>query len=200
MRTDKVNLLVVDTETTGSDVFVHDILSFAFVPLDGRRMLDGYVRVPDAAIWSDYANREFPKYSKTWSERALRPVEALKLIESYIFETFGGEPAILAGHNIAFDRFFLQKLARTAGASGIHGLSHRTFDTHTVLMALAIAGDIPMWATTSDGAFDYFSIKIDSKNRHTALGDAIATRELILRLIQKMSKFSAGLKIGFDSK
>lgn len=198
MRVDRVNLLVVDTETTGPDVFIHDIVSFAFVPLDGRRLLDGYVLVPDTAVWSEYAAREFSKYRDSWSRRAMRPSDLLKSIEEYIFELFGGEPVVLAGHNISFDRYFLHKLARAAGASGIRGVSHRTFDTHTLLMALAMAGEIPHWATTSDGAFDYFSINIEERNRHTALGDAIATRELILRLIQRISKTPSHLELGFD--
>ena len=41
-----------------------------------------------------------------------------------------------------------------------------------------VRGLVPDAALTSDGAFKHFGIRVDEPQRHTALGDAITTREL----------------------
>jgi DNA polymerase-3 subunit epsilon len=51
-----------------------------------------------------------------------------------------------------------------------------------MLYLLYLKGILPSSALSSDGAFGYFGIKVPEGDRHTALGDALATRELVLRL------------------
>ena len=41
-----------------------------------------------------------------------------------------------------------------------------------------------MSACTSDGAFAYFDIEIPEEQRHTALADAIATHELLQKILR----------------
>jgi DNA polymerase III epsilon subunit-like protein len=61
--------------------------------------------------------------------------------------------------------------------------SHRTVDTHSLMWALVVRGRLPPTVRGSDAAFAHFGIAPDPDARHTALGDALATRELLLRLI-----------------
>ena len=86
------------------------------------------------------------------------------------------------GHNIAFDIAFLQRLYRLAGATYAADFSHRTVDTHSLLWALMSAGKLPD-VRSSDAAFAHFDIAPPPALRHTALGDAVATRELVERLL-----------------
>jgi hypothetical protein len=88
---------------------------------------------------------------------------------------------------------FLAKLAALAGQEGFAGLSHRSVDTHTLLFLLCLMGDIPSSALTSDGAFDYFGIRVPDEIRHTALGDALATSKLLLNLLPLVSDRSITL-------
>jgi DNA polymerase III epsilon subunit-like protein len=181
---DGAPIVVVDLETSGLNPFKHDVLALALVPLNIA--LDPcviYVR-PLEICWSEYAQTNFAKFSTEWDQKAVSPVDAYELIERYLAKTFAGQVATIVGHNVGFDVAFLKKLAFLSGRDELSGLSHRVIDTHTLLYRLAVAGRIPANAVSSTGAFEHFGINIQDELRHTALGDAVATRELFLRIIQ----------------
>lgn len=183
---DLSTLVVVDTETTGENPFVHEILSAAFVPVEQPAQLEVHVKVRDNASWSKYGQSLFEKIEGEWQQRAVLASEAVQKIEEFLDSHYQGREVNLVGHNVAFDRFFLARLASRAGVKSIRGISHRTVDTHSLLTVLHILGKIPSEATSSSGAFEYFNIKVPKARRHTALGDAVATRELFLRLIDEL--------------
>jgi len=176
------NLAVIDVETSGVNPFNHEILSIGIIPLsDGFKPCKVYIRHINIE-WSSYALQNFQKFSSDWDSNALSPVEAVIHIENYLADTFNSEVVTLIGHNIGFDVAFLRKLAFQAGKDQLVGASHRMLDTHTMLYLLFLNGLLPRTALSSDGAFSYFGIKVSEKDRHTALGDAIATRELVIKL------------------
>lgn len=177
------NLAVVDVETSGINPFKHQILSIGIVPLKKEmKPFQVYIRHPDIE-WSTYALNNFQKFSSDWELNALSVVEAVNLLEGYLADTFNGEVVTLIGHNIGFDVAFLRKLAFQAGKDQLVGASHRMLDTHTMLYLLFLNGLLPNSALTSDGAFSHFGITVSEAERHTALGDAVATRELLVKLI-----------------
>lgn len=178
------NLIVVDTETTGANVFTNSILSYAFVPMTCDDTLEGYVDDFSGQPWSEVAESYFRETKKEWSENKKSPSAALHTIEAYLSELSPGEDMMLVGHNVAFDRYFLERMAFEAGRSRIAGLSHRSIDTHSLLMSLSILGLIPESATSSSGAFKYFGISPSNSKRHTAIGDAIATKRLFSLIIE----------------
>jgi DNA polymerase-3 subunit epsilon len=178
------DLVVVDVETSGINPFRHDVLAVGLVPLNSELPATVvYVR-PEAIEWSEYARRNFERYSSEWEAAALAPSEACDFIEKYLAETFSGRIATPIGHNIGFDVAFLRRLAFLGGREQLAGLSHRAIDTHTLLYLLSLQGRIPIAATTSDGAFKHFGVRIEDRVRHTALGDAKATRELVIRVLE----------------
>lgn len=181
-------LLVVDTETTGQDPFAHEVLSVGLVALDSSDSVELHVELPAGAGWTDFGYDNFRRFEDDWRSGARPALEVVRSIESFIRHVFGGVKINLVGHNMAFDRFFLAKLAYRAGVESIAGVSHRTVDTFSLLMALHLSGRIPIDATTSSGAFEYFGISVPEKVRHTALGDAIATKQLFLRVLQMMEE------------
>ncbi|QBI11308.1 hypothetical protein [Xanthomonas oryzae] len=171
-------MIVVDTETTGANLFEHDLLSYAFAPVCFDSVLEGFVDYPVASKWSEVAKSYFANFEEEWSKYRKSSRLAVAEIEDYLERISPGGEMVMVGHNVAFDRFFLEKLANNAGQSSIRGLSHRTVDTHSMLMTLSIMGKIPESATSSSGAFKYFNISPQEKCRHTALGDALATKDL----------------------
>ncbi|MDA5339069.1 3'-5' exonuclease [Stenotrophomonas maltophilia] len=177
-------LIVVDTETTGANVFTNSILSYAFVPMTCDDILEGYVDDFSGQPWSEVAESYFRETKEEWSVKKRSASAALQAIEAYLSELSPGEDMMLVGHNVAFDRYFLERMAFEAGRSRIAGLSHRSIDTHSLLMSLSIMGLIPESATSSSGAFKYFGIRPPSSKRHTAIGDAIATRRLFSLIIE----------------
>jgi DNA polymerase III epsilon subunit-like protein len=176
--------VVVDVETSGVNPFIHDVLAVGLVPLASEiEPCTVYVR-PSEVKWSAYARANFAKYAQVWETEAVAPSVACAMIESYFARIGRGEKVTLIGHNIGFDLAFLRKLAFLAGKDEIAGASHRALDTHTILYLLHLGGQIPADAVTSDGAFRHFEINVPERLRHTAIGDAVATRDLFQKLLQ----------------
>lgn len=184
------DLIVVDVETTGSNPFIHDLLSLALVPIVGdSEPLVVHVR-PEQLKWSEYGLQNFQRFDHDWERFSVSPREALAEVENYLARLLQGQSATLVGHNVGFDMGFLRKLAFLCGKSEIQGISHRTLDTHTLLYLGWLQGKLPQTALTSDGAFQSLRIGPSRETRHTALGDALATRTLFLRLVELLSDYT----------
>lgn len=182
MNLNTKDLVVIDVETSGVNLFRHALLSVALVPFDDELPPQVvYVR-PSAIEWSEFARKNFERFAFDWDAQALPPEQACLVIENYLSNLFPGRAVTPVGHNVAFDLGFLKKLAFLGNRDEIAGLSHRAVDTHTLLYLLALRGKVPDAATKSDGAFNHYGITFAEGSRHTALGDAQATKEL-LRLI-----------------
>lgn len=184
------DLVVIDVETSGVNPFRHEVLAVGLVPVDADlQPTEVYVRAKQIE-WSTYARKHFDRYSSEWQAKALDPSDACHAIERYLAKTFARRVAIPIGHNVGFDLAFLRRLAFLGGREELAGLSHRAIDTHTLLYVLFLAGKVPLAATTSDGAFRHFGIEIEDRSRHTALGDAKATRSLVLRALEELLRAS----------
>lgn len=188
-------LIVVDTETTGANIFEHDLISYAFAPMTEGLVLEGYVFDTSGNPWSPVAQSYFEASKVRWQAERISPRHAVETIEAYLRSNFHGEDMIMVGHNVGFDRYFLEKLANQAGKERIEGLSHRSVDTHSLLIALHMNGAIPESATSSTGAFDYFGVSPPVESRHTALGDALATRQLFVRILQELNVWPQSPKL-----
>jgi DNA polymerase III epsilon subunit-like protein len=182
-------VVVIDTETGGVDPYAHSLLSVALVSLNGARQLDFFVRepqiqsVPEAMAVNGIDLREV-------ESKGLSPAEACDALEGFLREERargGGRAPLLAGHNIAFDIAFLKRLYRLAGRSAEGVFSHRSLDTHTLMWTLAAMGALPAEACGSDGAFAHYRVEPPPALRHTALGDAVATRALLLEALEHLS-------------
>lgn len=176
-------LLVIDLETTGANPILHDVLAVGMVSLSDpstKRVI--YVR-PDNPRWSPYAQANFQKFATVWQREAMPPATACAEIEHWLAQQFRGEMVTPVGHNVGFDVAFLRKLAFLAGKDEIDFISRRAVDTHTLLYLLYLRGMIPRVALSSDGAFAHFGIPVPLAERHTALGDALATRLLVMQVL-----------------
>lgn len=180
------NLVVIDVETSGANPFIHEILAIGFSPIDKNIPSKTIFIRHEKIEWSNYAREIFSNYAIDWEEQAVAPVTACEEIKKYLSKYFQGQQVTPVGHNIGFDLSFLKKLAFQSNQENIAGISHRAVDTHTLLYFLALEENIPATATTSDGAFQYFGIKIKKKERHTAMGDAKATAELLKHVLERL--------------
>lgn len=177
------SLVVIDTETSGPDPFSHEVLAVSAVPLLGNgSSVEVYVDHTSIA-WTEHGKRYFENYRNEWTAYRLSPQDAYAKLSQY-FDSLNQEKLILVGHNVGFDATFLKRLCYQAGKPFFPQLSHRMVDTHSVLYFLHIAGKIPKEALNSSGAFSHFGITFPEGHRHTALGDAIATRELLRACIR----------------
>ena len=183
-------LVAIDVETSGVNPFQHQILSLALVPLDlSKSPLELYVNEGEPE-WQKIAADYFEGSRPTWKANGLSASEACKALSSYIENVFGKQITVV-GHNVGFDVAFLRQLAFRAGLDQVPLISHRVIDTHTILYLLHLSGVIPEDALSSDGAFRHFDIRPTASARHTALGDALATRELFARVLELWDQASA---------
>ena len=183
-------LVVIDTEAGGLNPNVHSVLSVALVSIDGARKLECLIKEPE--LVTTPSAMAVNGIDLDWlSAHGLSPEEACHQLDDFLQEEVdraGGRPALLIGHNVAFDLAYFKRLYRLIGREGDHPLvSHRSLDTHTLLWALAALGSLPPSACGSDGAFQHYQVSPPDELRHTALGDAVATQALFHKLISSLA-------------
>lgn len=176
------DVFIIDTETGGLDIYEHSLMSVALVTGDGKASMEIWVAEP--TIFTTEVSLQINRLDPSrLAAEGLSPNAACDALEAFVTLHAPGKPPTVAGHNIAFDLAFLRRLYNIAGRGLPTLFSHRTLDTHTLLWALARTGRLPPNVVGSDAAFSYFGISPPEALRHTALGDAEATRELLQRLL-----------------
>ena len=183
--------LFFDTETGGLDVARHSLLTLGLVVGESSGVKDQL----EIAIKHDpyVVTGGGMKVNRidlvTHHEMAHGPAGVLDILEGFLTRHFGPTGSItLVGHNIAFDRAFLGGFLEAQGRSLEPRFHHRTIDTHAVAAALKDAGRLPAeLRLSSDGLFAHFDIQVPEAQRHTALGDALATFELYWKLVGAMN-------------
>ncbi|MFT5144792.1 MAG: DNA polymerase-3 subunit epsilon [Rhodothermales bacterium] len=180
------NLVVIDIETTGTSLGRDEVTALALVPVDhGTPPFECYVRTPETEDkLAGVAREYFDSYATEWTRNAVSPAEAGRRLLDYL-KSNDLAPVTLVGHNVAFDLGFLKKMAEESGVDLAGWISHRAVDTHSLLHTLYTLGEIEKEDLTSGGAFQRFGIDFSNGGRHTALGDAIATRSLYKALIDR---------------
>jgi DNA polymerase III subunit epsilon len=183
MNFDKRALIAIDVETSGTDPYAHQLLAASLVPIGSDAPPFSFFVRPAVVTWSPAGRQYFGLYESAWNELAKRPDEAMRDLGAYLQDSFSSAELFLVGHNVGFDISFLKQISR---GQPFPRLSHRAIDTHTILRLLSWMGRIPESACSSSGAFSYFGIEPPAGDRHTALGDACATRDLFLRLAEML--------------
>ena len=184
-------ILVLDTETGGLNPDKHSILSYGAVILDDFKIIDQIeVYVNEGNIIAEESALRVNKIDlKYLVEHGYSPLPAVELLENFLLKHFNFLDCTkynlinMSGHNIGFDVGFMKRLYRLAGREYEKVFSHRTLDTAGIIRFLNVAGVSDLSSSSSDKAFDYFRIVIPEEKRHTALGDAIGTAELLVELV-----------------
>jgi DNA polymerase III epsilon subunit-like protein len=172
------SLIIIDTETGGTDPNLHSLLTLALISGNGRTSLSATVAEPHIvttpkAMEINRLDLEHVRASGSSPEAVVEGLNAF----------IGTSKRMLCGWNVAFDQGFLQRLYRLALVEYPRALGHRTVDLQAICFYLHGVGKLPLLAN-SDAAFDHFDVQPPEHLRHTAMGDAIATHALLLRLLQ----------------
>ncbi len=160
-----------DTETTGLSVEKDDI-----VQLGAVRVLNG--RIVAGEVMDVYVNPGRPIPA---SSTEIHHVTDADVADAKDIATVGRDfhhfarDAVLVAHNAPFDIGLLRKSADVMGVEW----SHPVLDT--VLLSAVVFGTTE--AHSLDALCDRLSITIPAHARHTALGDARATAEVLVRLL-----------------
>jgi DNA polymerase-3 subunit epsilon len=181
-------LVVLDMEMGGLDPCRHSVLSLGAVIWHDRHITDSFeVFVRETEIVTEPAAMEVNKIDLQWlQEHGCRPAEAVRRFHDFLAQHFGTLPSqekiILAGHNLHVDLGFLRRLYGSAGLSHEPYFSHRVLDTAGVLRFLYLAGRLPVASASLGDALKHFGIESASSVRHTAIGDATLTAQLLNKL------------------
>ena len=177
----ELDFVVFDTETTGLDPSGGDeIISIAGVRIVNGRIMTGesfdhYVH-PGRAI--PPASTKIHHITDAMVAGAPKIDVVLPKFHSYVSD------AVLVAHNAAFDMKFLSLKEDSTGVN----FSNPVLDT--VLLAAHLQGQTA--SLTLDALAEQFGIEIPPEVRHTALGDSLATAEVLLRLIDLLE--ASGVK------
>lgn len=189
-----MKLLVIDAETGGLDPSKHSLLSWAGAVWNNGEIVDTvdfyvserHMKVEPRAMEInklDLSEVDFFGQSPSYAARTL---------DKFLDTHFGmvvperTNKIVLAGQNVNFDIGFTKRLYRLARRPRFYEqrFSHRTLDTAGIMRYLYLAGKIPFDNASLDKGLAYFGIEISKEDRHTALGDAIATAHLLTHLVR----------------
>lgn len=179
----------IDTETGGTIPNKHSLLSIGCV------LWEKDIGVIDQAEFFVLSKRyivtqkakEMNSFNiNEHNHLAHEPKMVIEEMLGFFFKYFDKNTAIpLIGHNVQFDINFLKVLFKKNNRSFSKYFSHRAIDTYSVFKTLVLSDRIGVNIDSSAEAFKYFGIKVN--NRHSALGDCMATVELYENLLSLIS-------------
>jgi DNA polymerase-3 subunit epsilon len=183
---DEMRFAVLDLETTGFHHHMGDkIISIgAVIVEDGRikkdrtfhELVDPHCRVPDEVRQLTGIQPEMLAGCPSFFE-IMQPF--LRFIDS----------SVIVGHNVAFDLGFINPRLKKYCSTKI---DNRTIDTITLARFLGVRSR----GFSLDDLLAFYGI--ESVGRHTALGDALMTAELFLRLISALKDHSIHTLLGLE--
>ncbi len=185
-------LLVLDTESGGLDPLTHSLLSIGCVVWEDNKLgpeIEILVR-EDPFVVTAKALEVNRIDLVEHAAKAVSPTGAQSKLASFVLTHFEAEirygtKVPIVAHNPEHDVGFIRRLFRIAETRTPYDtyFSHRKLDTASVLRYLSLTGKVPDTAVSSDGWIQHFGIKVPKSRRHTALGDARATAQLLTKLV-----------------
>ena len=182
--------LVIDTETGGLSCEKNSILSIAGVVWQPRgeinKLFDIYIKEPVMNVEEKALKINKIDLEHVY-EHGLTPREAVVHIKKALDARFGQnrKPIQLVGHNVSFDLGFIKRLYRLAGLDYYSDFRGRALDTCSILQFLMISGKVKGFRASADVLFESAGVKIAENDRHTAIGDALATAQSLDILLDK---------------
>ena len=164
--------MVFDTETTGLEPSNGDEM----ISIAGVRIVNGRIMRGESFDHYIHPGRSIPAASTAIHHITNEMVADAPPVDVVLpkFHTYVSE-AVLVAHNAAFDMKFLSLKEQQTGLK----FTNPVLDT--VLLAAHLQGQTA--SLTLDTLAEQFGIEIPPEVRHTALGDSLATAEVLLRLI-----------------
>ncbi|WP_170421564.1 3'-5' exonuclease [Ruegeria arenilitoris] len=163
--------VVFDTETTGLLPHKDEIVQIGAVRVVNGRIVDGerLDMLVDPGIPIPPASTKVHKISDRMVQGAPDIAQAGRVLHQF------ARNAVIVAHNAPFDMAFLRRHAKRMDVEWDHPI------LDTVLLSAVLFGASDKH--TLDALCDRLDITIPPELRHTALGDAVATAEALVRML-----------------
>ena len=175
---DELTFVVLDTETTG----LHPEAGDRVLSIAGVRVRDGTIRRSEVFDALVNPGRPIPAAGVRFHGITDAMVAEAPLIDVVLpaFLQFA-EGAVLVGHEVWFD---LRCLEPDMARLGLPALSETRPVLDSLLLSQAVHASIP------DHGLDAVAARLGVRiqGRHSALGDALATAEILVRLLELLKK------------
>lgn len=183
-------LYVIDTETTGIDANLNEVVEFSLYRLSDDKQKTFCLKPHNVdAIQPDALRVNGHKLEdllwKTDHGRAfyLEPAKALPLIENFLMEDLvTSNERVLVGQNVQFDVQFLKKLWAMNGQADTFPFSHQYLDTMQIAVFLDYINGVERQGYHLGGLVKGFEVK--KEKAHRADADVRMTKDLFLKQVQ----------------
>jgi len=179
---------ICDIETTGSNQNSDRIIDIAIIIHDGTKIIDTFhtnvnpqIPIPSYIQKLTHLNNEKVAKAPTFEEVAEKILELTR-------------DKIFVAHNVSFDYHFLKSQMTRVG----YDFSRKKLCT--IKLGRKIFPDLQSHGL--DYIIQHFDFKIDSKSRHTALGDTLVTTDFFELLLKndKKNEWTEWINEGLDIK
>jgi len=176
-------IYVVDTETTGLDVYANDPIEISICRFSTNEQKTWFLKplsnnIDQAALKvNGYKIEDLLHQTKEGKEKFKDPKEVIVDIENWVQEdNLSASNRILLGQNIAFDKYMLEFLWKKCEALDSFPFGKRSLDTSIIEFFMDFAN-----STFQKGySLSYLTKKYGIKNEkaHSAEADVKATKEV----------------------
>ncbi|MGB3544773.1 MAG: DEDD exonuclease domain-containing protein [Rubrivirga sp.] len=171
MDVDRAEFVIIDTETTGSRAGEDRLIEVGAARLVGGEIVDTYQQLIDPGR---HVPNRITRLTGISTGMVYGKPDASEVMPHVV--DFLGD-AVLVAHNLPFDARFLDVALADAG---LPPLQNPSLDT--LRLARRLLSSLPSKGLSK--LTQHFGIEV--KGRHRALGDAVATAELLVILLERM--------------
>lgn len=168
MHIDQTTFVVTDTETTGLNPIGSRMIEIGAVKIENGEIVDRFSSLVNPG---HHVPRQITRLTGITTPMVYAAPTAAEILPAYL--DFLGD-GVLVGHNVSFDRKFIQQEMRRAGIGGSLGPS-----LCTKRIARRLLHALPSKSLQS--LKRYYGVR--TARRHRALDDADATAQIFLRLL-----------------
>ncbi len=194
-------IYVVDTETTGFDPDVNDVIELSIYrmsddaqktwclkPINQNAIEAGALRV------NGHKLEDLKHETKFGRETYLSPAKILVEVENWMMEDgVTSEDRILLGQNPNFDKSFMEKLWKKCDSSGTFPFGRKIVDTIQVTLLMDMARGYTRKGYSLSALASAFDVK--KEKAHRADADTRMTKDLWLKQLSMLKEAFANIKV-----
>lgn len=190
-----MNLLVIDTETTGLDSELNSILSICANLYDSDRKLISsyYAECTSEDTKIDLAALKVNRYSLAKISSFKSEKEIMYNFCDWLLSLPAKQEVVLCGHNVHFDIGFIKNRLRKYNISGFdQAVSHRVIDTASIGRFLSLSGHLQDQKVSLQNLAITLEVEYDKLKHHQADYDVELTAKVLFKMIDKLKVSNNG--------